>query len=120
MTENLLNHFRQFPEINLADSAYTLQVGRAIFSHRRAIVCRDVDQAVAKLEKGNNNQVITTFVEQEDPPIVFLFPGEEAQYVNMGLELYKTEKLFRKQINHCSEILKSKFDLDLLPIIFSK
>ena len=35
--------------IELADVAYTLQIGRRAFSHRRALVCRDRDEAIELL-----------------------------------------------------------------------
>ncbi|MGH7792540.1 MAG: type I polyketide synthase, partial [Thermodesulfobacteriota bacterium] len=38
MTENLLQHLKEHPNINLADVAYTLQLGRRSFSQRRMLV----------------------------------------------------------------------------------
>jgi len=46
---NLAQHLRAHGELNLADVAYTLQLGRAAFNHRRMLVCRDVDDAIAGL-----------------------------------------------------------------------
>jgi 3-oxoacyl-(acyl-carrier-protein) synthase/thioesterase domain-containing protein/aryl carrier-like protein len=46
---NLARHLREHPEQALADVAYTLQLGRQAFAHRRAIVCRDREGAVAAL-----------------------------------------------------------------------
>ncbi|MCP4662861.1 MAG: type I polyketide synthase, partial [bacterium] len=40
-TENLSDYLRRHPEAELADVAYTLQVGRKGFPIRRAVVCRD-------------------------------------------------------------------------------
>src|SRR5437868_5905656 len=40
-TSNLAAHLRQHPEDRLADVAYTLQVGRRAFNHRRVLVCKD-------------------------------------------------------------------------------
>jgi len=41
---------REHPEVDLANAAYTLQVGRARFTHRRALVCQGRDEAIAALE----------------------------------------------------------------------
>jgi acyl transferase domain-containing protein len=49
-TDNLVAHLRQHPDLNLADVACTLQVGRRVFNHRRTLVCRDLDDATAALE----------------------------------------------------------------------
>jgi acyl transferase domain-containing protein/acyl carrier protein len=48
-TENLVAHLQQHPDLNLADVAYTLQVGRRNFDYRRIAVCQNVDDAVQTL-----------------------------------------------------------------------
>jgi len=54
---NLAQHLRAHGELNLADVAYTLQLGRAAFNHRRMLVCRDVDDAIAGLESGRGASI---------------------------------------------------------------
>ena len=53
-TERLLRHLRasrpRTPR-ELADVAYTLQVGRRAFRHRRVLVCRDREEAIEILEQ---------------------------------------------------------------------
>jgi 3-oxoacyl-(acyl-carrier-protein) synthase/thioesterase domain-containing protein/acyl carrier protein len=46
---NLGNYLREHPEVSLADVAYTLQIGKKIFEHRRAIVCRNREEAIVSL-----------------------------------------------------------------------
>jgi acyl transferase domain-containing protein len=48
-TTNLMEHLKQNPGAGLADVAYTLQVGRRAFPHRRMLVCRDANEAVEAL-----------------------------------------------------------------------
>ena len=44
MTRNLAAHFKkERPEVDLADTTYTLHVGRASLPHRRALVCQNRD-----------------------------------------------------------------------------
>lgn len=45
ITGNLHQYLRQHPELNLADVAYTLQVGRKRFEHSRLLVCQSLDEA---------------------------------------------------------------------------
>ncbi len=47
---NLSAYFRQHPYLNLADAAYTLQVGRKHFKHRRIVFCRFLAEAIDGLE----------------------------------------------------------------------
>lgn len=49
MVQNLGNYLKNHSEISLANVAYSLQVGRMEFEHRRAIVCRDREHAIASL-----------------------------------------------------------------------
>ena len=50
VTSNLLTHLRENPNLNLADVAYTLQLGRSYFNHRRMFICRDVPDAIIALQ----------------------------------------------------------------------
>ena len=49
-TTNLARHLRESPGQELADVAYTLQLGRKAFAHRRTLVCRDREEAMVALE----------------------------------------------------------------------
>jgi len=113
MTANLAEHLRQHPDLNLADAAYTLQVGRKTFNHRRILVCKDSEDAETALRTPNMERVLTKVQEPEYRPVVFMFSGQGAQYVNMGLELWQTEPTFQKEIDRCAEILKPHLGLDL-------
>ena len=117
-TANLANHLRQNPGINLADVAFTLQTGRRQFKHRRIVVCRDVADAVEALTKLDVKRVFTSHQELRDPPVAFLFPGQGAQHVNMGRELYETEPVFRTQVDECCAVLRSHLQLDLRQILY--
>jgi acyl transferase domain-containing protein/thioesterase domain-containing protein/acyl carrier protein len=117
-TVNLLDYLRRHPEVNLADVAYTTQVGRKAFTHRRTLVCRDRDDAVAELERLDPARVSTSARELKDRAVVFLFPGQGAQYVNMGLRFYRSQPVFREQFDRCSEILKAPLKIDLRELIF--
>ena len=50
VTDGLAEFLRRHPETDLGDVAWTLQVGRRVFDHRRMLVCRDVEDALAVLE----------------------------------------------------------------------
>jgi acyl transferase domain-containing protein len=52
MTRNLAEYLNMNPRVNLADVAYTLQVGRRTFTHRRMLVCSTNKEAVEALYTG--------------------------------------------------------------------
>jgi acyl transferase domain-containing protein/acyl carrier protein len=117
-TTNLVEHLKQNSELNLADVAYTLQVGRKHFNYRRAVLCRDIDDAVTILETRDPEKILTVYQEHTEQPVVFMFSGQGSQHPNMALETYKTEPAFRKQIDFCSEFLKPYIKSDLRNMLY--
>ena len=117
-TTNLVTHLKQHPELNLADVAYTLQVGRRAFEHRRMLLCQNSEDAVTVIENLDPQKIFTHFQEPCNRQIVFMFPGQGSQYVNMGRELYETEPIFQKYIDECCEILESRLGVDLRTILY--
>ncbi|WP_066383182.1 type I polyketide synthase [Anabaena sp. CA = ATCC 33047] len=117
-TQNLAQHLKQHPELDLTDVAYTLQVGRSVFNYRRFIVCQSIQEAINILENPDNPQVLTHFEEPRQRAITFMFPGQGTQYVDMGKELYQTEPVFQEQVDNCCLILKPYLGLDLRAVIY--
>jgi phthiocerol/phenolphthiocerol synthesis type-I polyketide synthase E len=117
-SERLTEHLRRHPDHNLADLAYTLQVGRKSFFHRQALVCHDVNEVIGGLN-GTAPHLIRRAVAPSVPPrIAFMFSGQGAQYVNMGLELYEREREFRQEIRRCAEILSAVAHIDLISLLY--
>jgi acyl transferase domain-containing protein/acyl carrier protein len=117
-TKNLADWIQNHPEANLADAAFTSQIGRKIFKHRRFLVSKSMDESLAILQDNELRQAPSAQQEAKDASIIFLFPGQGAQYVNMGHDLYISEPYFRQQVDHCSEILKLHLGLDLRDILY--
>jgi amino acid adenylation domain-containing protein len=118
LTENLQRHLQQHRRIDIADAAYTLHLGRKSFKHRCMLVCRDNEEALDILSSADSSRLKTGCVEQENPPLVFMFPGLGAQYVNMGRDLYLYEPVFKASMDNCFEIVKRLTDIDLEKIIY--
>ena len=117
-TRNLANHLRENPQLELADVAYTLQVGRRVFNHRHAMICYDINDAVTALQSPQSKRVITEHRERRDASVAFMFPGQGGQYVDMGRALYETEPIFRTNVDECAEVLKSELGLDIRSILY--
>ncbi len=115
---NLAGHLRTHSDLNLADVAHTLQMGRRHFEHRRFVIASSVADAIQALENGDNKR--TGVAKQEQPSVVFMFPGQGAQYQNMGEQIYCSEKEFRKWVDACAEILKADLPRDLREVLYSK
>ncbi|MFN6470955.1 MAG: beta-ketoacyl synthase N-terminal-like domain-containing protein [Nostoc sp. SerVER01] len=119
-TANLLTYFKQNTEINLANVAHTLQVGRRAFNHRRMLVCKNVQDGITVLETQQQERTFTVYQEHREQPVIFMFSGQGSQYANMGRELYEVEATFRRYVDNCAEILQPHLGLDIRDLLFRK
>jgi len=117
MTSNLTDHLRSNTNANFSDIAYTLQVGRKPFRYRRMLVCHGLDDALSALEVLDPRRILTATA-TEDKSVAFMFPGQGTQFVNMAAELYKFERTFREQVDHCSQLLRPHLGLDLRQVLY--
>jgi len=116
MRSNLIEFFRAGADISIADAAYTQAVGRAQLPHRAAFVCRDSADAAAALVHPHRLHRGTT--PPTVPDVVFMFPGQGAQYAGMGRELYRDETVYRTAIDHCADLLKVDLGIDLRAALY--
>ena len=117
MTGNLAAHLEQYPGINLADTAYTLQLGRKSYRYRKMLICDTPEEAARELAKPSR-KVKTFSCEREKPPVIFILSGQGGQYVDMGKDLYLNEPLFRREMDHAFEILKSVLNVDVKDVLY--
>ncbi len=111
------------PTSSLADLAFTLQVGRKPFEHRQAIVAESVAElnTMLKSRSSASSKVRSLRCDRtpnSPPRVAFLFPGQGSQYVNMGRDLYRTERIFQETVDQCCELLTSHLHLDLRSILY--
>lgn len=111
------NYIKSSPEINLADVAYSLSTTRDTFNKRSFVLSSNSETA------SNQLLVETTSVKTFDlktlpDNVAFLFPGQGAQYLQMGKALYEHEDVFREAVDECTEILLEAFDFDIRTIIY--
>jgi acyl transferase domain-containing protein len=117
-TENLRNHLEEHPDESLADVAHTLQTGRRAFRHRRVLACSDRTEALKLLAQSSSNRVFTAKASERPAGVAFMFPGQGAQYVNMGRAVYLSEATFRREVDECSEVLRPLLGEDLRAILY--
>ncbi|ETX01973.1 MAG: hypothetical protein ETSY1_05325 [Candidatus Entotheonella factor] len=122
MTENLAHHLQTHAEINLANVAYTLQRGRRAFRHRRALVAHSVEDAVTRLSNPRSPGVARGACDSRDDRanVVFMFPGQGSQYINMARGLYQAVPTFRADIDACSELAAPSLGVDLREVMFKE
>ena len=113
----LADFLSDHPEVSLADTAWTLQVGRQAMRHRRALVATSTADAADQLESGDA-RVFTQLNADAERSVAFMFAGGGAQYPGMGAELYETERVYRDAVDECLSILRPLVDYDLKPLLY--
>ena len=96
----LADDLAERPDVALDDVAFTLQAGRRAFGQRTAIACTSREQAIEALAR----LPATTRASDDKPPLVFMFPGQGAQFPGMAGELYEAHAVFRALIDQGIEI----------------
>ncbi|OOG51117.1 type I polyketide synthase [Rhodanobacter sp. C01] len=115
----LADHLIAQPGINLADAAWTLAVGRKVFAHRVAVVAEDVEAAIGRLRSPETAAMVARSHPTRSSDVVFLFPGQGAQYAGMGRELHAREPAFRDAFDACAEALREELGFDLRERVFA-
>ncbi|MFJ9368664.1 SDR family NAD(P)-dependent oxidoreductase [Nocardia sp. NPDC101769] len=103
------------PDARLADVVRSLVTTRTCFDHRAFFVAADRDSALSCLEaieNGRSHQSVTVSRAAERK-VVFVFPGQGSQWVEMGRELLDTEPVFAARIADCAAALAPFVDWDL-------
>jgi len=119
VTERLAAYLEAHPELNVADVAFKLQVGRRPFRHRRALVTGSDDRAGAIAALRETTQ-FAAGIATAARPVVFMFPGQGSQYPGMAEGLYATEPVVRRAIDHCAKVLEPHIAADLRRLLFPR
>ncbi|MBR0662742.1 amino acid adenylation domain-containing protein [Roseomonas hellenica] len=101
----------------LADVAHTLRIGRRAFRHRFAAAAGSHAEAVAALTAEGGLRASAPAVPR---PVVFLFPGQGAQYPGMGRALFRDEPVFRAAMERCAAALRAHGGRDLLEALYGE
>ncbi|RYF19367.1 MAG: aminotransferase class III-fold pyridoxal phosphate-dependent enzyme, partial [Flavobacteriales bacterium] len=102
----------------LADIAFTLHTSRKAFRHRKFIVAKSNTELVASLVNIPSDN--TNLLSQVPTDLIFSFPGQGAQFLNMGLDLYREEPIYKAAIDECANLLTDLLDKDIREVIFEE
>ncbi|MEP6914510.1 MAG: amino acid adenylation domain-containing protein [Acidobacteriota bacterium] len=116
-TADLARALEAAPAVPLADIAYTLQVGRRQFPWRRTIVAASHADALQAIGSREPHRVGTSLDQDGRPEVAFMFPGQGAQHPRMASELYRTEPVFRHQVDECCATLATRHGIALRDVL---
>ncbi|QGZ37685.1 amino acid adenylation domain-containing protein [Pseudoduganella flava] len=110
-------HLRDHPDIDLADAAYTLQVGRREYEYRAALAVRGTADAAAALTP-DSRRIQGAGAVRHAPKVCLMFPGQGAQHVGMARGLYAAEPAFRAAFDDCAAHFARALGVDLAALLF--
>ena len=115
--KEIIRKYRDFIEsnhnVNLKNMSYTLNTGRKNLPYKTAIIFNSKED----LEKKLAGKIKITNKKRKNGKKIFLFSGNGTQYVNMGMNLYKNSKIFKKYFDVCEEKYKEMTGKSILEII---
>lgn len=114
LARDLAQRLEDEPSLLLADVAYTLHTGRKMFDFRRAVVCRDRQEAIGAL----GSTPVHARARGEAPIPVFLFPGQgSGPRQGLSSEIHDSEPGFRSHVDTCASILLPHLGLDIRDVL---
>ena len=106
----------------LARAAFTLQCGRTLYDGARfsfaASSWREVSTRCNEFFSGSSPDPGTNAIQDKSPVLVFMFPGQGAQHLNMARQLYHCEPIFRKNIDQCCALASAYGGCDIMRLFF--
>jgi len=105
-------------DVDIADFAFTRNVGRHAWPHRRFAVASDPEGLIKALRSAKAARQIDDARSNQNKPIVFLFPGQGSQHVGMARDLHDSEPVFRDHFDACAQTLKDARGLDVVELLY--
>jgi len=104
------------PETAPGDIAFTLNAGRQKFEHRLALSASGREQLAEALRADTHK--VHGLSSGTMRQTVFMFPGQGAQYPDMGLQLYLQEPRFKAHVDACCAEARNALGIDIFPVLF--
>ncbi|MFT4095053.1 MAG: amino acid adenylation domain-containing protein [Niabella sp.] len=115
----LKDFLQSHPYMPLQDVAYSLHASRPELAVRNYVVAKDVEELIVRLSDTKAITASANHIKEKKANVVFLFPGQGNQYLNMGRELYTAENVYREAVDQCAVLLQEYMGEDIREIIFA-
>ncbi|MBL1097384.1 type I polyketide synthase [Streptomyces coffeae] len=119
--QQLHTHLRTRPEPAIGDIGHSLVTTRSAFEHRAVVIGGDRDELlrglVALADGAPAAGVVTGWVADGARKVVFVFPGQGAQWLGMGTELWEASPVFRTELRACADALEPYVDWSVVDVV---
>ncbi|MEV6136026.1 type I polyketide synthase [Nocardia sp. NPDC051990] len=114
----LTQHVKANPEFSLRDVGCALGTTRASFEHRAVVLGSNrVDLLAGLAEVAENKPVGPIRGQAMDRQVVFVFPGQGAQYAGMAAQLMEESPFFAERIRECEAAFADYVDWSLTDVL---
>lgn len=115
-----LKHFLvQNPTQNLAQFGFNVNKNNSSYKLSSAVRFRTSEELAAGLDEVISGTKTPIVRKGEFNFPVFLFPGQGAQYVSMGKDLYENEPVFKTVFDQCDALFLSCTDFSIKELLYS-
>lgn len=97
------------------DVAYTMATTRPAYAHRQFAVV----PSGGAIDPTLLTKAPRVALKQQPGEVVFVFPGQGAQYLNMGRVFYEQKPVYREAVDACAALLAPYLDVDIRTVLFS-
>ncbi|MFB0637652.1 beta-ketoacyl synthase N-terminal-like domain-containing protein [Bacillus rugosus] len=111
--DQLADFLRRNPEAPLPAIARTLQLGRKQFQYRISFVASHQKDLLDQLSEHRHKKQITESAVVPSSTM-FVFAGDVQEGFGRYAQLYRTESLFKKEVDACLEKVQNAFQQDVL------
>ncbi|WP_447002678.1 SDR family NAD(P)-dependent oxidoreductase [Saccharothrix isguenensis] len=117
--ERMRSYLAARPELSLADVAFSSATTRAQLEYRAAVVTTDRERLLTGLGALAAGDPVDGVVEDRAAAgdVVFVFPGQGAQWVGMAVELLDSSPVFAARVGECGDALRSFVDWSLEDVL---
>ncbi|UFQ99993.1 SDR family NAD(P)-dependent oxidoreductase [Streptomyces sp. Go40/10] len=117
----LAAHLAAHPGLDPVDISRSLAVSRALLPHRAVVVAGDVAGArdsLAALAAGEPVEgVVSGAAGSDGGRVVFVFPGQGAQWAGMAVDLLDSSSVFAGRMAECAAAVEPFVDWSLLDVV---
>ncbi|WP_310786326.1 type I polyketide synthase [Mycobacterium sp. Z3061] len=117
----LLAHIRSDAEVRPLDVGWSLVSTRSLFEHRAVVVGTEraqFQEALAGLAAGQPSRDVVVGRTRPVGQTAFVFPGQGAQYLDMGRALHERFPVFAKAFDAATDALNGHLRLPLQQVIW--
>lgn len=105
-------------DTNLADLAFTINTKNFDFPNRAYLPFSNVENLKGLVSNHPIPTLLQGQVKSKPDQLIFLFPGQGSQYLNMGKCLYETNTVFKNALHACTRLFDLYLDIPLIAVIY--